>query len=559
MAGDLSEDEHQASAGEEASIRESLIFVNEFLAKIKKRQKALPADCKGQIENFRREFQELFVVPNDCKVEDESRKIKENLSSNSNDIDKGMEKLENNKSEKVLDNGVKVRKFINEGARPKKLVQPNQESPIETSTEEEYGDTDSYGSTSEYSKIRSYAKVPKSNCSDKYINSARASKKQSDNFDMKYLLKSLDNRKMAAQEKFDGQSGEELRDYLHKFENYCRINFRGDRNTWISELGRHLTGKTLQAFKSVRGVNDTYDMVTEKLIAWDQNMKDARKIKHRSNFNRAKYSVGESMYLYSIRLEKLFHLAYPNRSAEYSHTLQERFVSSLPSSMRDVMYNQLLQYELRDEKVPWKTYQKIACHNDARREKMNNNDEDSECYDDDEEVFINLSQKKKYRDASIQCSYEQNDSSNVGFRQQQQSGGFTHGRSGRNRYGQTASWSRRGNNGQHLVTAEPTVSSSGGSAPFNQRRNTVFNGNGFGRPRSNYTRGSFTCNYCKKVGHTENNCRLKLRLCYICDSPDHRFKFCPENPRSQHSQFDLGQSANENQGSDATNAHQGNC
>lgn len=37
------------------------------------------------------------------------------------------------------------------------------------------------------------------------------------------------------------------------------------------------------------------------------------------------------------------------------------------------------------------------------------------------------------------------------------------------------------------------------------------------------------CDICKRFGHLEEYCRVKLRACFICGSPQHFIKDCPRN------------------------------
>ena len=73
------------------------------------------------------------------------------------------------------------------------------------------------------------------------------------------MMRRFDNRKVPQQEKFNENSGQDLTDYLQRFEKYCEENFKGDNTHWIGELERQLTGNMLTAFKSTRDVDNTYE------------------------------------------------------------------------------------------------------------------------------------------------------------------------------------------------------------------------------------------------------------------------------------------------------------
>jgi len=50
------------------------------------------------------------------------------------------------------------------------------------------------------------------------------------------MLARLDNRTTPPLEKFDEDSGQQLRSYLRRFEAFCADNFRGGRDLWIGQL-----------------------------------------------------------------------------------------------------------------------------------------------------------------------------------------------------------------------------------------------------------------------------------------------------------------------------------
>ena len=49
--------------------------------------------------------------------------------------------------------------------------------------------------------------------------------------------------------------------------------------------------------------------------------------------------------------------------------------------------------------------------------------------------------------------------------------------------------------------------------------------------REPFTRNSIKCNYCKREGHSETQCRIKMGLCLKCGGPNHLAKDCLQNKR----------------------------
>ena len=49
--------------------------------------------------------------------------------------------------------------------------------------------------------------------------------------------------------------------------------------------------------------------------------------------------------------------------------------------------------------------------------------------------------------------------------------------------------------------------------------------------REPFTRNSIKCNYCKREGHSETQCCIKMGLCVKCGGPNHLAKNCLQNKR----------------------------
>ena len=122
------------------------------------------------------------------------------------------------------------------------------------------------------------------------------------------LLQRLDNRSIPRPEPFKEETGQDFQQYLERFEDYCRDNFTGKKYLWILELERHLIGRILEGFQSLRDYDDNYDEMKSKLINW-YNYKDSkyqRRTKAKNKFENAKLKPKESFFLFATRLESLF-------------------------------------------------------------------------------------------------------------------------------------------------------------------------------------------------------------------------------------------------------------
>lgn len=295
---------------------------------------------------------------------------------------------------------------------------------------------------------------------------------QSDN-DIKELRRAmdrLDSRRVPAPEKFDESSGSDLKNYLKKFEIYCKHNFRGEEEFWVDELERQLTGELLAVFKIMKAHDDSYREVKEKLLDHYKELRESRKNKRRAVFRSMTYNKGETVYLYSARLEKQFKIAYPNHDVKNSKTLQTKFVESLPKKVRAPLKSHMLTYRMANVKSTWKVFQKWARCYDS--EQLSNSTD----ADPVEEIVINIGDGNTYKNSvrpRLNDRYENNSSG-----QTPASGAPIETKISNN-------WSTNGNNSR------------------------------------------LQCQYCSKYGHAANSCRVKLKLCLLCGANDHFVRSCP--------------------------------
>ena len=210
------------------------------------------------------------------------------------------------------------------------------------------------------------------------------------------LLKRIDNKQVPKQEMFNEESGQNLESYLKKLEMYCEDNFKGDREFWIGELERHLNGKTLESFKSLRNFNYTYETMKGKFLAWYKGENELRKNKYKKKFRNVQIKHGESLFLFSNRLETIFKLAYPKHNVQSSRSLVDQFQSSVPKSVKEMIKTQVLSIKLENKKVKWGLIQNWARLMNVEKEKEKQESE-AETKEEDrrtKEIVINLSRDK---------------------------------------------------------------------------------------------------------------------------------------------------------------------
>ena len=126
---------------------------------------------------------------------------------------------------------------------------------------------------------------------------------------LRTLVKKLDNRQLPKLEKFNEESTVRLEEYLTRFENYCKQNYKGGEYLWIGELEEMLTGRALEGFRTIRQNDEDYRTTRRKLLEWYEEERELRTARARKRFHNAIIQADESILLYSNRLLSLFKIA----------------------------------------------------------------------------------------------------------------------------------------------------------------------------------------------------------------------------------------------------------
>lgn len=545
--------ERKAEVEEREIIDTNLLFVEQFLKKVEDRGNDLSSESLNKIEMFKLEWGHFFNqgVKNKPTVE---AKVKGDKLGKARAPKKDKPKVDKSKGAYP-----KFKKELSANSETDKDYDPSSESGSEESNNISVGSTSSEQSnTDESSEEVSSGVVEKHKKRKSKKKSTKNKESKKENFEMENLIKvmgKLDTRKVPPQEKFDESSGESLKRYLTKFERYCTINFKGEKDLWIGELERHLSGKILEAYKIEKDVNDSYKSLKNKLIDWYDNSRELRMKKNKDKFRKANYIRGESFYLYSSRLEKLYKVAYPQRSANSSQQLREKYISTVPKAFKKSLQTQVLATKLKNNKITWKTIQKMARLQDVEMEK-----EDSEDKEMQDEVVINLGKKvvtdnrggygKKFRDAATQDDRYalDNNEKRVNYSKQL------------NHSNQEPSYrdSSKTNSNQRIFNNQNSSEYSnndGGNMQYGDNRRQIFS-----RPPQNLWNNIVQCGYCHRLGHTTNDCRTRWNTCYICGSGDHQFRQCGvtlERFNGDKSRFDNNRGGFNNYGGSSNNAGRG--
>lgn len=319
------------------------------------------------------------------------------------------------------------------------------------------------------------------------------------------LLSNLDNRKVPKLLTYNEESGQDFVKYMKRFEEYCLNNFKGNKDFWLGELETLLKGKCLKNFQSIRECHEDYDEVKDKLMSWFKEYKHKRKEGARNKFKNSKIKSGETLFMFSTRVETLFKLAYPKHPIGNSSTLVYQFINAVPKTVRELFRSKLMDYKLKNRKIEWKFVQKCAKLRDQENDRIIANETEKRDTDSEKEVVINLSNSKntvaKVEREKKKINEDNDNSKGPTY--------FT-----KDNYSS--------DEGQHR--GRTFYSSYRRQPEGNYKVNHIQHTNTWNRiPYSPF------CKVCNKMGHSSNMCRRLRKECFICGDREHFMNECPKN------------------------------
>ena len=324
-------------------------------------------------------------------------------------------------------------------------------------------------------KRRSLSGSQTSNESQVSMNGREENQAPPNNKDAQVKSSYIDYREAPRLEKFREESGQNLRRYLMKFEEYCRLNFRGSKEFWLNVLEDKLEGRIQESFKILRDPNDDYHETIEVFLDWYKDSADNRKRRYRRKFAEAKPKRDEGLHMFSIRLASIFRTAYPKHEVNKSKLLIKQFKKVIPRRSRESLNTQLTACRLKNKKPDWNFVQQCVRFQEGDDERDSRSDSEEEVkVRRPKEVVINLSNKSQDNRRSRFDNHQDN----------------------RREYIQ------RDQSHSHLANRRSRDQS-----------------------RGNYNR----CFKCDKVGHEARNCWRALGLCLICGEDGHFVNECPRN------------------------------
>ena len=386
---------------------------------------------------------------------------------------------------------------------------------------------------------------------------------------MEVIADKLDNRKVPDLRKFSEERGESLMSFFERFEDYCRKNVKDESGEhWIDLLESYFKGETLEVYKCYRDTCKDYANLRDKMLSWHTDMKDSRMKKAISKFEKAKIQDGESLLLFSSKLEKWFTQAYPGGNIERSLILRRTFEKALPKKDGKSFQSYKFKKKLEDEPLTWEIIKKWCRIRDTFRKENSDDDGTGDDDNDVKEISINVTEKKpKERKQEVKVQYDHDkklfylvnpesygietpsvcmttnhQGSNQAYRQNTTDNyhqGNYHSNSQSRQFPRN---NFRGSNQQRPFGPRPNFQQNQFRSQNNNnvrmRNSNDFNGhrmsysNSDTRPRHRFpavpTQRVIRCYSCNRVGHIAKECTATQRYCFVCGKAGHISMNCRE-------------------------------
>ena len=380
------------------------------------------------------------------------------------------------------------------------------------------------------------------------------------------LIDKLDSRRAPEFDDFIEDEGETLGDYLDRFEEYCMENVKGQKGcrAWVSELQKHLSDDMRTACEAVTDKRDNYYTFKGKLLSHYGNTKDLRKKKNRQAFEQANYGKNESLYLFSVKLRRLFTIAYPkkdDRSVNKSSKLINKFTECMPRKFRKYLEDKMFDAQAEGKTLLYaqiQAYAQIRDRDDANKPMEAENASINITQGGGKSTHAGMAVKPDNTPVTEVNYSSQNNSynrQNQGYAPRSfQNSQYQYNHNGYDFSEATGKDVKPANNGN------PSYNQGRGRGKYNGPRNEQYNpgtsrGRGFffhrgnmhqnqrknedhrnrndsvgGRPKMVDQLRRFIppdriikCNLCGRIGHMDRECRA----CWACGKLGHRLNECP--------------------------------
>lgn len=308
---------------------------------------------------------------------------------------------------------------------------------------------------------------------------------------------------------FNIEEGGSFKRFFLSFEEFCLAEYKSTQASWLPELERFLTGRALEALRSIQTGDDTYSNVKAQLLDYFKAHEKGKKKTNRYKFHKARMLEAEDPTIYPLRLEKLYREAYPDDDANSSPLLVDKFIETTTPDLRDPVHMAVLIDKSQNRETTWSTVKTMVSNIamvDRQRTKMKK---------------VREHDSLPYARALIAMPAESQPQPPKVYKAE------------RERVPQPAT--RVPNQApQTNQQSNPTAAYKPQMSDRRETRNP-------NRPVSSHQRrpsSSDRCHYCDVPGHGEHQCWRKLGLCLGCGSPQHYVAQCPDQrPRTPRRSF----------------------
>ena len=354
-------------------------------------------------------------------------------------------------------------------------------------------------------------------------------------------------------EPFKIGTGQKMHKFFNSFEKYCENKYSRDQDDWIKVLGKYLQGEIKSVYEAVKISKEDYLSLKSKLLEWYQMTRVRTDTGFRAQFEHAQMKPGESIGIYAVRLEALAEKAYPEVSIERNRDLRKKFIKTVPDYfVKKLFAHNTVIKRCTGRDLPWSDVVQLATLGEDYTQEI---ETAYETYYNDNISLENHRQPKIIYKVNSQLTNNENTNiannnrSNFMFRESKENKINTY----RRNFDQTDYNNNNNNNGNKYNNRGKNINNINGTRRYsrnvsNTRDNNYVNNSSNNGPRNckfnqNTNKHQSTnsqmsrCNYCNKVGHNENNCRIKLGLCLKCGGMNHFAKHCHLNTRQSFNNY----------------------
>ena len=116
------------------------------------------------------------------------------------------------------------------------------------------------------------------------------------------------------------------------------------RNLGLTNFWNYLSGDTLTTNIELKNANQYYEFIKTKLLTSYKGRHSLRNKRVNGRLNILQYEKGETLFLYSSRVQILFGQAYPKKIPENSKMLVRKFIDTQPNFVEQRLSAILMLY-----------------------------------------------------------------------------------------------------------------------------------------------------------------------------------------------------------------------